>query len=528
MEPFLLQHLLTNSARRLPHQVAVVDGERTLTYTELDARSSWLAAQLRAADVGVGNRVGIYLNKSLEAVVAIFGILKSGAAYVPLDPDSPVARISMIVEDCQLAALITTSDQAEGLKPKQTVAEQTHWPAQVFCIDTLDFAETIETEVLNRQTSKRDLAYILYTSGSTGKPKGVMIDHRAALTFVKWGVDYFGLTSDDRLSSHAPLHFDLSIFDIFAAIAAGATVALVPAGCAIFPYTLAEWIAQNRITVWYSVPSVLTKLVLHGDLDSHDLSDLRSVLFAGEVFPVQHLRQLQVLLPHPAYYNLYGPTETNVCTVFDVPQILPDQEEPCPIGRSCAYAQTYLCDDAGKLITEPDQIGELYVGGPSLMRGYWGMPHSTSPDATESNATIRVLVPHPFEAQSHDHVYRTGDLVRQNQDGEYIFVGRRDGMIKSRGYRIELGEIEATVYRHPAVAEAVAVPISDDEFTNRLALAVVVRNGVAVSDDELATFCHEHLPAYMVPEFIEQRPMMPKTSTGKTDRLQVRADITCT
>lgn len=518
MTPFLLWHLLQASAQRTPDQIAVIDRARSITYRTLDERSTQLARALRGEGVGAGDRIGIFLDKSLEAVIAIFGVLKAGAAYVPLDATSPLRRVALIVQDCQLAGLVSDAGKAAALwpvldspPPRLILAGAGENGSPVPPAATLVFWSEVfsgSAGVLpDTHTIESDLAYILYTSGSTGRPKGVAISHRASMTFVHWATDYFQIQRDDRLSSHAPLHFDLSIFDIFAGLAAGATVALVPPETAIFPYTLAEWMAEQRITVWYSVPTALTQLVLHGELDSHDLAALRLILFAGEAFPVKHVRSLQKLLPGVAYYNLYGPTETNVCTVYPVPPLPDTQTAPCPIGVACANMQVFALDDGGNPIVT-GQEGELYVRGPGLMRGYWNAP----------DASAQALVPHPLRPESGEWVYRTGDWVRLEVDGNYSFIGRRDGMVKSRGYRIELGEIETALYRHPAVAEAAVVLVPDEEIGNRLLAFVVTTPGQAVGPVELLAHCRAVLPHYMLPERVDIRTDLPKTSTGKIDR----------
>lgn len=523
MRPFLLWHLLADSVRRAPRKTAVVDDRERLTYAELDTMSDQVARALHDRGVGVGDRVGLWLPRSGRAVAAILGILKAGAAYVPLDPGSPIARIALIVEDCRLAALVSDEGRLSRLLPVLPAV-----PPCLVCLDpegreplSRPGTSLVRWEEIMAGPSEppachaieADLAYILYTSGSTGRPKGVMVSHRAALTFVNWAMDYFRLTPEDRLASPAPLHFDLSIFDVFGGVGAGATIHLVPEQTAVFPYSLAAWIAAERITVWYSVPSTLIQLLLHGELASHDFEALRAVLFAGEVFPIQHLRRLQQLVPGPAYYNLYGPTETNVCTVYDVPTLPPEQTTACPIGRDCANTRTFLLDTDGRPVTEPYAPGELYVYGPSLMRGYWGLP-----DETRS-----VLLPNPLDPVDGDRVYRTGDLVFRNEAGEYVFVGRRDGMVKSRGFRIELGEIESVVHRHRDVVEAAATSLPDEQIGHRLALAVSLRAGADVRTAELFAFCREHLPGYMLPHVIERVPALPRTSTGKIDRIGLAA-----
>lgn len=516
MMPFLLWHLLAESARRQPQRIALRDRGESLTYDALDQQSDRLAGLLRARGIGAGDRVGVYLHKSIRAVIAICGVLKAGAAYVPLDVKSPPGRVGLMVEDCQLAGLVGESGLLSRLLPQLR-----HPPALLLWVDDdapllppgvqgIEWSAALAGPAVDPWTAQgieSDLAYILYTSGSTGRPKGVAISHRAALSFVHWAVDYFGLTAEDRLSSHAPFHFDLSIFDLFAGLAAGATVALVPDERLIFPYALAEWMAEERISVWYSVPSALTQLLLYADLESHDLSALRLVLFAGEVFPAPHLRGLQGVLPTPGYYNLYGPTETNVCSVYAVPRLAPEQQTPCPIGRACANSRLIALDEGGAPV-QPGGVGELYVEGPTLMAGYWGKPE----------ASAAALVLHPLHPEQGGRVYRTGDFVRLEADGNYSFVGRGDGLVKSRGYRIELGEIEAALHSHPAVAEAAVVPLPDEEIGNRLLAFVVTLPDQTIGPGEVLAYCRAVLPCYMLPERVEVRVELPKTSTGKIDR----------
>lgn len=511
MIPYLLHHLLIHSATRWPDRVAVTDSARSLTYRALDELSNRLAHLLLSLGIAKGDRVGIDLEKSVDAVAAIFGILKAGAAYVPIDPKAPPRRAAFIVDNCRMGGLVTTRERFDRLQlppastPRCVILMDRQTPSEDG--GSAEMADGPSDVPPDPGLIESDLAYILYTSGSTGEPKGVMISHRAALSFVNWAVDYFRLQPDDRLSNHAPLHFDLSVFDLFGAVAAGATVALVPPSAAVFPRNLADWIERSQITVWYSVPSALTQLVLYGGLERYRFPRLRLVLFAGEVFAVSHLRRLMTQVPGCAYYNLYGPTETNVCTVYPVSTPPAVEDGPVPIGRACANTEVFALNEAGEPIA-PGETGELYVRGPTLMAGYWGRPEHTR----------AVLVPHPLQRDRLEFVYRTGDLVRLDRAGDFHFVGRRDSQVKSRGYRIELGDIEAVLHRHPAVAEAAVVTLPHQEFGCTLCAVVAVRDGHALDRSELAAFCGEYLPGYMIPSDFRFLAALPRTSNGKVDR----------
>lgn len=516
---YLLHHLLRSSAREYPDGIAVSDRDRTITYAELDAKSNRLANLLVRLDVGRGDRVGFYLDKSIESVVAIYGILKAGAAYVPFDPGAPPARLSYIARNAGLRHLVTGVEKREAwatLLGEATSIEHlvvlnmnepegSPLPNGVSVLTSADVDREPEN-ALDLAQVHHDLAYILYTSGSTGDPKGVMLSHLNALSFVDWTVDEFGIGPEDRLSSHAPFHFDLSVFDLFAAASAGAAVVLVPPEASVFPVEVTRFIDRHRITVWYSVPSILSMMTLRGGLKGADLlPGLRTILFAGEVFPTKYLRRLMDLLPHVRFCNLYGPTETNVCTWYDVPKLHPEQTEPIPIGKAIPNVECFVVGEDGHLV-KTGEVGELYVRGSTVMQGYWGDPERTA----------RGLIANPFSAPLEDRIYRTGDLVQEEPDGNYRFLGRRDSQIKSRGYRIELGDIESALYAHPSVVECAAVAVPDEVVTNRIRAYVVVREDLA--KEELVRFLAERIPSYMIPEAIEFRDELPKTSTGKIAR----------
>jgi acyl-coenzyme A synthetase/AMP-(fatty) acid ligase len=335
-----------------------------------------------------------------------------------------------------------------------------------------------------------------------------MISHLNSLTFVNWAFKTFNVTTEDRLSNHAPLHFDLSIFDIFVTFKAGATLFLVPDIISSFPIPLADWIKNNEISIWYSVPSILSMMVLNGELHRYQFSKLRAILFAGEVFPVKYLRELMDMIPHAEYYNLYGPTETNVITYYKVEKIPFDQIKPIPIGKPCANMEVFALMEDGKLVAQPGQEGELYARGSCVAQGYWG-------DIEKTNNSF--VINH---TQSHfwERMYKTGDIVTLDEEGNYIYLGRSDHMIKSRGYRIELGEIEVALYSHQEIKEAAVVAIPDDLIGNRIKAFVVLNNKKQVSAMELQRFCSDRIPKYMLPEIIEFRESLPKTSTGKIDK----------
>lgn len=523
---YLLHHLLTNSAARRPEKEAVRFEDRGVSYLQLDRTTNQVARTLRDAGVKRGDRVGIYLNKSTASVFSVFGILKAGAAYVPLDPNAPARRLAYILRDCGVKVVLTStskvSDLAEFLEhevPLRKIVlldelkfdDTVDIPEQLHLVDWGEVRACSDEPLAPTGAIDTDLAYILYTSGSTGEPKGVMVSHRTIFTFINWCCKTFGMNEADRVTSHAPLHFDLSTFDIFVTIKAGGTVVLVPDKLSIFPSKFAQLLQDEGITVTYLVPSVLSMMVNYGNLDGYNFDSLRAVLFAGEVFPIRFLRKLVKKIPHPQYFNLYGPTETNACTYYKVraSDLEPDRIQPVPIGVSCENMEVFAVNDQQELVTEPGEVGELWVRGSGVALGYWGDPIKTS----------KHFVQNPFQEDFEEVVYRTGDIVELDEDGDnWNFKGRRDHMVKSRGYRIELGEIEAALYAHSKVAEAAAVAIPDELLGNRIKAFVVPAETNELTSGQLADHCQNYLPHYMVPDRFEIRSALPKTSSGKIDR----------
>lgn len=527
---YTLQQLLIESAQRFPDNVSVSFEQETLTYKQLDSLSNQLARSLQQTGLRKGDRVGIYLHKSLSSVISIFGILKAGGVYVPLDPNAPTKRLAFITRNCDIRILVTSGNKLSNIPeyfnegtPVESIVlmdEDHSLPVEV-----PDNVTVIKWESVLSQSQDafpdpsvidNDLAYILYTSGSTGNPKGVMISHQTIFLFINWCYDTFNISPEDRVTSHAPLHFDLSTFDIFVTIKAGAAIVIIPEKLSIFPPRLTQFLQEEKITVTYLVPSILSLMVNYGNLEGFDLSKLRLVLFAGEVFPIKYLRELVSTVPHAEYYNLYGPTETNVCTYYKVqPEDVDAQRtQPVPIGKACGNIEVFAVDDNGQIVTEPGIEGELWVRGSCVAQGYWGDYEKTSTS----------FVVNPYQPNYEEIVYRTGDIVILHEDlVNWLFIGRQDHMIKSRGYRIEIGDIETAIYSHMDVNEAAVVPIQDDLLGNRIIAFVVPVEGSSVYSEDLESYLLQQLPRYMVPESINILDALPKTSTGKIDRQSLAA-----
>lgn len=503
-----LYDYLERSSRLHPERPAVVDpAGRQANYSQLRETADAIGGCLVAMGVRPGDRVGVIAPKSLEVVEALFGIMAAGAAYVPADYTAPAERNRTLLTDCAVKALFLDVKCADVVQ---------NWPngepPQVFWLNETEQTPprpgTAWAVAASHAASDRHarvggdgLAYILYTSGSTGRPKGVALTHSNATSFVDWCTSVFMPTSDDRFGSHAPFHFDLSILDIYLSIKHGATLYLVSEAVGKNPEELAGFISANRLTIWYSTPSILSLLAQFGRLDNHQCTELRIVLFAGEVFPVKHLRNIVERWPHADFYNLYGPTETNVCTFARIPKVIPvDRVEPYPIGGLCTHCVGLVLDVPGGNEVAFGEEGLLHIAGAPLFTGYW---NGTDPGV--------------FFDRNGQRFYNTGDVVRETADSGYLYVGRRDRMVKRRGYRIELAEVERGLYRHQDVREAAAISIPDPSSGVRIVAYVSPRPGPRMSIVELKTFCSRVLPMYMIPDNFVILEALPRTSTDKID-----------
>ncbi len=515
-------YLLTQSvglgANRSPEKDAVRCMGKSLTYAELWQQVNSLAQILKDRGVSRGDRVGIYMNKSLESAVSLYGIMQAGAAYVPLDPFAPPSRLAYVIQDCGIKHVISKPEKfsqlveilAEAKGVEHVIGIEPDEELSVECVSWDDVQNQTTGQVVDVGTTEMDLAYILYTSGSTGNPKGIMHTHRSGLSFAEWAAHTYDLQAEDRLSNHAPLHFDLSTFDFFASSRVGATTIIIPTALTKFPANMSRLMESEQISVWYSVPFALIQLLQRGGLSDRDLSALRWIIFAGEVFPTKHLRELMRTLPNIKFSNIYGPTETNVCTYYHVEQ-LPEGDETIPIGKVCENAEG-LVIDADENLVKPGEVGELLIRGGIVMRGYWNQKEKT--DAG--------FYRRPVFDYLEDTFYRTGDLVQLDKDGNYLYLGRKDRQIKTRGYRVELDEIEVALLSHPQVEEAAVYPIPDGQGSNLIEAAVVAKSGVEISASAIINHISKQLPPYAVPVNVNILEKFPRTSTGKIDRRELQ------
>jgi len=507
----LLVHAAAENPEERAFELPGCPGCGSITFEHLDELSRGVARFLRAEGVELGDRVGVCLAKSIDSVGAIFGILRAGAAYVPTGIDAPASRSAFIFRDCEVRAAFVDAGLADAIGadapscrviPVDGAGDGSGLRAALAPLATSEEAEAPVPR------AESDTAYIIYTSGSTGLPKGVTISHGSARAFIDWCTDQFAPRAGDRFSSHAPFHFDLSILDVYVPMTGGATSVLISESAGKDPKRLGDLIEREAITSWYSTPSVLGLMARFGGIERRDLSALRTVLFAGEVMPIGHLRTWKRLAPQAVFYNLYGPTETNVCTFLQVPEVIPeDRTGPYPIGSACPHYRIRVADAGGEDVS-PGEEGELVAAGPGLMTGYWNRP-----DLDEAAF---------FADEAGTRWYRTGDVVVDDGTGCLDFRGRRDRMVKRRGYRVELDEIEVALHEHLEVVEAGVVALKDAEDGVKIYAFLTLERGESLSIIGLKTFCLERLPPYMVPDRFLFEDVLPKTRTDKVDHVRLR------
>jgi len=424
----------------------------------------------------------IIAEKSVYSVVAMIAVMRVGAAFVPVEPSNPALRIAKIIADSGAVLTLSSNPSLALVGP-------------VVDLESLDSAPPRNPSTGGgvEPSSGDDLAYILYTSGSTGTPKGVCISHRNALAFVEWAAASAGLDCSDRLANHASFNFDLSVFDLYATFLVGASVWLIPADGSGVPRVVAAFLERHRITVLYCVPSVLIMLLEEGMLPSLQ-AELRTVIFAGEPFPLGPLKTLRRSLPLARMFNYYGPTETNVCTSYEVTAADLERNDPIPIGTPASGARIWIRDDDGQIARDGEE-GELMVEGPTVMLGYWGQPPVVG------------------------GVYGTGDRAKRGPDGNFVFLGRTDSLVKIRGRRIDLGEIESALSERSDVVD-VAVVVTRG-VAARLRAYLVPRRSEAPSLLDLKRFLAERVPSYMIVDEVVSLTALPRTARGKLDRARL-------
>lgn len=518
-----LQDWVTEQAERRPEAPAVVAGESRLTYAELDTLSTQLARVLKASGCQRFDRIALLMPTSPAAIIGLLGIYKAGCIYVPLDPASPASRLKKILDSCEnrwvLAAGPVTLAlkelfQDEDCRRRLRIGWLDHARPVGEGIDvefTFDDVIKYPTAPLAPRNGSHGPAHILFTSGSTGTPKGVVLTHANVIHFIEWAVKYFGMDSTDRACAHPPLHFDMSMLDIFSMMAVGGQLHLIPRDLSPLPNSLAQFIRDAGLTQWYSVPPVLNYLAKFDAIKCNDFPALRRVLWCGDVLPTPALIYWMQRLPHVTFANLYGPTEAAISSsYYTVPECPRDPQAVIPIGTGCAGEELLVLDETLRPVP-PGETGDLYISGVGLAAGYWRDPEKTA----------AVFVRHPQRPS--ERIYKTGDLARIGNDGLVYFLGRSDFQIKSRGYRIELGEIEAAMNAVGGVQECAVVAVPTEEFEGLVICCAYVRaQGSTITPPTIRRELSRLVPSYMLPAKWRAFDQFPRNASGKIDRRRLK------
>ena len=510
-----VETFLELSAQRFPDKTALVCGNRRLTYSQIEEQCNQFAHALMAEGVERWDRIAVYLDNSVEAVLSIFSILKAGAVFLMINPTTKVEKLTYILNDCRAKALITHAKKLHTIKDcwRETPHLQTIIVAGT---DTAEINNSSKRFVFlnewlhqghlsNQLPSKKcidiDLAALIYTSGSTGKPKGVMMTHLNIVSAATSITTYLENTPDDIIVNVLPLSFDYGLYQVLMGFKIGCTVVLERD--LTYPYAVIEKIIREKVTGFPIVPTI-SAILLRMDLKKYDFSSLRYITNTAAALPTDHISKLRKLFPHVKIYSMYGLTECK-----RVSYLPPDQIDirPTSVGKGMPNEEVYIVNEQGHRVG-PGIIGELVVRGANVMKGYWEMPEETD----------KVLRPGPLPGEK---VLYTGDLFRMDEEGYLYFVGRKDDIIKTRGEKVSPKEVENVLYSLEGVAEAAVLGVPDEVLGQAIKAVIALREDAHLTPEDVLRHCAQHLEDFMVPKFVEFRNTLPKTATGKISKREL-------
>jgi len=510
MQINVLEYFERGSAKHFPDKIAIVDRDRSYTFREVERYAKSCATLLLRRGDFLNRPVAVYLPKSASVIFADLGILYSGNIYLNLDTKSPARRIAGILANIAPALVVTSRECAASLDGAGVPPER-----QLFVEEICD-AVAYDSASLWRRLERvvdTDPVCIVNTSGSTGLPKSVALSHRGTIDFMDWCFERLKLDGNERIGSLSPFHFDIYTLELNLSLAKGATIVIIPEQLAIFPARVMEFLSRQAISFIFWVPTIMVNISNQDLLGQFDLSALRTVFFAGEVFPMKHLNRWRRALSGARFVNLYGPIEITVdCTYFILDRDFRDND-PLPIGFPCRNTDILILNEDNQPCATGEH-GELCVRGSSLAMGYWNDPVNTA----------KAFVQNPLNTRYPEPIYRTGDVVYRNERGEIMYVGRRDFQIKHMGYRVELSEIEYQVLAIEGIANACVLYNRDKKEIT----LVYETDGGAPEPAAIRRELAEVFPKYMLPTAFHQRKELPRNANGKIDRnlLQVELERT--
>lgn len=503
-----LIELFEETVKKYPQKVAVIDKDREIVFSDLHRKSLQLASALMALGIGQNKPVGVFLDKSIESVYADLGILYAGDFYMNLDIKTPAERIRNILQLVEPAAIISTTRQIksiEGIIPSTM---------KVILLDEADEAAEVDAaDILGRLSTiiDTDPSCIINTSGSTGTPKGVVLNHKSFFDFIDWAIDTFHFDDDLVMGSLSPIVFDIYSFELCMLMAKASTLVVLPAHLAAFPAKILEVLEQHKVNFLFWVPTIMVNIANMDLLSAFKLKSLRTVWFAGEVFPTKQYNYWHHHLPEVTFANLYGPIEITLdCTYYIINKEIPD-EEPLPIGYPCRNTDILILDDEDRAVTEPGVEGELCVRGTSLAMGYYNNPEKTA----------AAFVQNPLNKAYPELIYRTGDIVCLNDEGLIMFKGRKDNIVKHMGYRTDLGEIEHVIINTLKLVKNGCIVYNQSD--KQITLFYEAAEEIPVSEFRLQI--GKVLPKYMIPTAFHHLGQLQRNANGKIDRLFYKKQV---
>ena len=503
-----LIELFEETVKRYPQKISVIDKDREITFSALHQQSLRLASRLISMGIAQNKPVGVFLDKSIESVYANLGILYAGDFYMNLDIKTPAERIRNIIQLVEPAAIISTTRQ---IKPIEGIIPST---TQVILLDEADETADVDATAILRRLSTiidTDPSCIINTSGSTGTPKGVVLNHKSFFDFIEWAIDTFHFGDDLVMGSLSPIVFDIYSFELCMLMAKASTLVVLPAHLAAFPAKILEVLEQHKVNFLFWVPTIMVNIANMDLLSAFKLESLRTVWFAGEVFPTKQYNYWHHHLPEVTFANLYGPIEITLdCTYYIINKEIPD-EEPLPIGYPCRNTDILILDDEDRAVKEPGVEGELCVRGTSLAMGYYNNPEKTA----------AAFVQNPLNKAYPELIYRTGDIVCLNDEGLIMFKGRKDNIVKHMGYRTDLGEIEHVIINTLKLVKNGCIVYNQSE--KQITLFYEAADEIPVSEFRLQI--GKVLPKYMIPTAFHHLEQLQRNANGKIDRLFYKKQV---